>query len=171
MRISPSLKILIGLMVVLGVQHAAGQTDAPSPSEKLSLDQAVKLAMENHPALREAEAAVEAAEAELKQVRAGYYPQLSLAGIGKIGLSGATGALGLAGFPGSPFFRNLAYSANWYQTIFDFGRTKRRVASFAQAQSVTSRGPVGAQPVSSQTAQLGIRIPDGASGRAEVPST
>ena len=55
--------------------------------------------------------------------------QVSLGAIGKLGLSGATGALGLPGFPAPPFFRNVAYSANWYQTIFDFGRTKHRVAS------------------------------------------
>ncbi len=138
MHVLRTLKILIWLFVALVVQHADGQTDAPSRPEKLSLDQAVKLAMENHPALRETEAAVEAAEAELKQVRANYYPQLSLTGIGKLGLSGATGVLGLAGFPGSPFFRNVAYSANWYQTIFDFGRTKQRMASQRSLEEMAS---------------------------------
>lgn len=128
MRIRRSLMTLMWLIVALGL-HAAAQTGTPGRPEKLSLDEAVRQALENHPALREAEAAIEAAEAQVKQVRANYFPQLSFSGIGKIGLSGATGALALAGFPGSPFFRNVAYSANWYQTIFDFGRTRRRVAS------------------------------------------
>ena len=112
------------------VTHAADlpaqQVKHPQP---LSVEEAVQIALEKHPALRQAQAAVERAEAELKQVRASYFPQLSLGAIGKLGLSGATGALGLPGFPASPFFRNVAYSGNWYQTIFDFGRTKHRVAS------------------------------------------
>jgi outer membrane protein len=81
---------------------------------------------------------VAAAEEEVKQVRANYFPQLTLSGIGKVGLSGATSALGLPGFPASPFHRNTAYSANWYQTIFDFGRTKHLVAS-RQALSESAR--------------------------------
>ena len=129
MRNRISVKILLWLVIGSGLSPVLAQTGAPARPERLSLDQAVELALENHPALREAEAAVEAAEAQLKQARANYYPQLSFSGIGKIGLSGAAGALGLPGFPGSPFFRNTAYSANWYQTIFDFGRTRQRVAS------------------------------------------
>jgi outer membrane protein TolC len=97
--------------------------------QPLSLDDAIRIALQGHPALREAEDAVAAAEAEVKQARANYFPQLSFSGIGKIGLSGATSALGLPGFPASPFWRNAAYSANWYQNIFDFARTKHLVAS------------------------------------------
>jgi outer membrane protein len=101
----------------------------PAGAQPLSLDDAIGIALRGHPALREAEDAVTAAEAEVKQARALYFPQLSFSGIGKVGLSGATSALGLPGFPASPFWRNAAYSANWYQNIFDFGRTKHLVAS------------------------------------------
>jgi outer membrane protein len=107
----------------------SGAPTTPSPAaQPLSLEDAVRIALERHPALRRAEAAVAFAEAEVKQVRASYFPQLSFSGIGKVGLSGAAGALGLPGFPASPFYRNTAYSANWYQTIFDFGRIKHHVA-------------------------------------------
>jgi outer membrane protein len=101
----------------------------PAATQPLSLDDAVRIALQGHPALREAEDAVAAAEAEVKQARANYYPQLSFSGIGKVGLSGATGALGLPGFPASPFWRNEASSANLYWNIFDFGRTKHLVAT------------------------------------------
>ncbi len=101
----------------------------PAFVQPLSLDDAIRIALQGHPALREAEDAVAAAEAEVKQARANYYPQLSFSGIAKAGLSGATGALGLPGFPASPFYRNLAYSANLYWDIFDFGRTKHWVAA------------------------------------------
>lgn len=97
--------------------------------QPLSLDDAIRIALQGHPSLREADDAVAAAEAEVKQARANYYPQLSFSGIAKVGLSGATSALGLPGFPASPFWRNEASSANLYWNIFDFGRTKHLVAS------------------------------------------
>jgi len=126
----------MGILLTVGLCWASvgwSQTTAASPQGsgpvRLSLGEAVRTALANQPALRRAEAEVAAAEAEVKQVRADYFPQLTFSGIGKVGLSGATSALGLPGFPASPFYRNAAYSANWYQTIFDFGRTKHRLAS------------------------------------------
>ncbi len=117
----------IAVMALPG-RNAQAQVQ-PAQARPLSLDDAIQIALKGHPAVREAEDAVTAAEAEVKQARANYFPQLSFSGIAKVGLSGATGALGLPGFPASPFYRNLAYSANWYQNIFDFGRTKHLVAS------------------------------------------
>jgi len=108
-----------------GAPQSASQSAVAQP---LPLDEAVRTALRQHPALREAEAAVAAAEAEVREARSYYFPQLSFSGIGKVGLSGATNALGLPGFPASPFFRNIAYSVNWYQSIFDFGRIKHLVA-------------------------------------------
>ncbi len=118
------------LLLIVYLAHAQNETP-PAPSvgaQPLSLDEAIRTALQKHPALREAEAAVAAAEAKVQQARANYFPQLSFSGIGKVGLSGASGALGLPGFPASPFYRNTAYSANWYQNIFDFSRTKHLVA-------------------------------------------
>jgi outer membrane protein TolC len=102
------------------------RTAAP---EVLTVDDAVRIALRQHPAIREAEAAVAAAEAAVRQARAAYFPQLSFSAIIKAGLSGATGALGLPGFPASPAYHEDAYSLNWYQTIFDFGRIKHSVAA------------------------------------------
>jgi outer membrane protein len=137
-----TLAILL-LMLICRV-HAQNEIPATTPSnaQQLSLDEAIRTALQKHPALRESEAAVEAAEAEVKQARANYFPQLSFSGIGKVGLSGATGALGLPGFPASPFYRNAAYSANWYQAIFDFGRTKHFVAmerAFAEVAALKNK--------------------------------
>ncbi len=131
------LALVVSLLAVIDLpgQEPLPLAQSSSPSSKpagvqpLSLDDAIRIALRGHPALREAEDAVAAAEAEVKQARANYFPQLSFSGIGKVGLSGATSALGLPGFPASPFWRNAAYSANWYQNIFDFGRTKHLVAS------------------------------------------
>ncbi len=113
----------------LAAQSSSSSSKPAAAAQPLSLDDAIRIALQGHPALREAEDAVTAAEAEVKQARSLYFPQLSLTGIGKVGLSGATNALGLVGFPASPFWRNVAYSANWYQNIFDFGRTRHLVAT------------------------------------------
>ncbi len=122
------LPILILFWMHSAVAQGAPQNASQSAVEQpLPLDEAVRTALRQHPALREAEAAVAAAEAEVRQARSYYFPQLSFSGIVKAGLSGAT-SLGLPGFPASPFFRNTAYSVNWYQSVFDFGRIKHLVA-------------------------------------------
>ncbi len=100
-----------------------------SPPVHLTLQQAIENALRENPSVIAARHAVEEAEARVRQARAGYYPQLGFNGIAKMGLSGATNALGLVGLPASPLYRNLADSLNASQTVFDFGRTKHRLAS------------------------------------------
>jgi outer membrane protein TolC len=133
--------ILISCWTCLALAQAVPSSNPqPTTAQPLSLGEAVRIALQQHPALKEAEAAVDAAEAEVRVARSSYFPQLSFSGIGKVGLSGATNALGLTGFPASPFFRNTAYSLNWYQSVFDFGRTKHFVASHrAMARSAALR--------------------------------
>lgn len=115
-------------LFVLAALSLASLAAAQRTPQPLTLEEAVRTALQQHPALKEAEAAVAAAEAEVREARSYYFPQLSFSAIGKVGLSGATSALGLPGFPASPFFRNIAYSVNWYQSVFDFGRIKHLVA-------------------------------------------
>jgi outer membrane protein len=129
-----ALKLLfLSVLACCGINCARAQETQPNvpqsaAAQALSLDEAVRTSLRQHPALKEAQAAVAAAEAEVRVARSAYFPQLSVSGIAKIGLAGATGALGLPGFPASPFYRNTAYSVNWYQSIFDFGRIKHLVA-------------------------------------------
>ena len=99
-----------------------------SPPEKLTLRQAVELALANHPAVREAREQVAVAQARVGVSKSNYFPQVSFNGIGKLGLSGATNGLGLVGLPASPFYRNLSDAANVNQNIYDFGRTSHSVA-------------------------------------------
>jgi len=99
-----------------------------SPPVHLTLQQAIETALRQNPSVNEARHTVEEADARIRQARAGYYPQIGFNGIAKVGLSGATNALGLVGLPASPLFRNLADSVNVSQSVFDFGRTKHRVA-------------------------------------------
>jgi outer membrane protein len=126
---------LVVVACCLAISLGLAQTSAAPPPQQpeslplLTIEDATRIALQKHPSIQKADAVIEAAEAQVRQVRASYFPQLSLSAIGKVGLSGATGALGLPGFPGSPFFRNVATSTNWYQNIFDFGRTRHLVAA------------------------------------------
>lgn len=104
-----------------------GRADPPPP-EKLTLRQAVELALANHPALRDAQEQIASAQARVGVSKSEYFPRISFNGIGKLGLSGATNGLGLEGLPASPFYRNLSDAASVNQNIFDFGRTRHSVA-------------------------------------------
>lgn len=100
---------------------------APQPPEKLTLEQAVEVALANHPALRVARERAAAAQARVSAAKSKNYPQVSFNGVAKLGLSGATNGLGLLGLPASPFWRNLSDAVNVNQNLFDFGRTRHAV--------------------------------------------
>ena len=122
-----SLWFLAGMLV------CAGGTGTPAGPDKLSITQAVQLALANSPDLQAAEQRLEAAQARVGMARSRYLPQVSFNGIAKLGLAGATNGLALLGLPASPFYRNLAEAANVNQDIFDFGRT-RHATSVARAE-------------------------------------
>jgi outer membrane protein len=101
--------------------------------EKLTIDEAVEMALANNPQVKAARHELAMAQAHVGMAKSRYYPQISFNGIGKLGLSGATNGLGLLGLPASPFWRNLADAGNVNQDIFDFGRT-RHATSVARAE-------------------------------------
>src|SRR5215472_15291930 len=112
----------LGALLVL-----ASAAQAQSPVH-LSLRQAIETALRQNPSVAAARHELEAADARIREARAGYYPQVGFNGIAKAGLSGATNALGLVGLPASPLYRNFADSLNVSQSVFDFGRIKHQLA-------------------------------------------
>jgi len=120
---------LLAGMLVWAVDKAA----AAGP-EKLTITQAVQLALAISPDLRAAQQRVAAARALEGVARSRYFPLVSFDGIAKLGLSGATNGLGLLGLPASPFYQNLADAGNVRQDIFDFGRT-RHATGVARAEA------------------------------------
>ncbi len=114
-----------------------------APPEKLTIRQAVEIALAANPAIRAAREHAEAAEARVGVTKGGYYPQVRLDAIAKLGLSGATNGLGLIGLPASPFYRNLSQAGNVSQDIFDFGRTRHAVGA-ARAEAEAARQDLSA---------------------------
>ena len=98
----------------------------PSPAS-MNLEQAVTRALDASPHVKSAQAAIEEAQARLRQARSDYYPQINNSGIAKAGLSGALNGLQPVGLPNSPFHRNFADAFNFYHPGLDFGRTKHSV--------------------------------------------
>ena len=93
--------------------------------QRLSLDQAIEMAVANHPQLRKAELAVTGGEARVTYAHSRSYPQVNSGGIAKQGLSGSGAAFGLEGLANSPEPDDMAVSVNAYYDVLDFGRTKQ----------------------------------------------
>ena len=114
------LTFLITLVFITVLSGApAGQVQ-----QRLSLEQAIEMALANHPHLRKAELAVTGGEARVKHAHSGSYPQLNSGGIAKQGLSGSAAAFGLEGLANSPEPDDMAVSVNAYYDVLDFGRTR-----------------------------------------------
>ncbi len=108
----------------------------------LSLEQAVQLALRQHPSLQRTEAQVGAAAARARQARAGMLPTVTLQGTATDGPLGAPAfgplgspanfgapALSVQGLAGDPVKKQFGGGLNITQTLVDFGRTQYLVAA------------------------------------------
>lgn len=114
---------------------AFAQTSAEA-FETLTLDLAVKLALQHHPSLRAAEASAEAANATLRQTRSNYFPALSLS-------ASTTRTEGAFIFnpsfpPRDQKYTNFATSLAVQQTLYDFGKTSGRVSASANLHEASA---------------------------------
>ncbi len=99
-----------------------------SPLWAVSLEEARRAALANHPSVGAVRSAADAARARLRMAKAGRMPQLTFSGLSKAGLSGAMNGLDPVGLANAPFFRNFAAGANVAHPGFDFGRTRSNIA-------------------------------------------
>ncbi len=109
---------------------------AQSSGESLTLQQAIDLAVEHHPALRAAEANIRSASGSLTQAKSAYFPSLSVSG----SVTRNDGA-----FVFNPTIppRNQTYDSyttglQASQTLFDFGRTINRVSAGSSTLDASS---------------------------------
>lgn len=105
------------------------QTAGPFP-ELLTREQAVALALQNHPLLRAAQASVRSASAGITQAQSSYLPALSFS-------AGGTRTDGAFVFnPSIPSriqtYNNYMTAMSLQQTLFDFGKTSGRVTASAE---------------------------------------
>src|SRR2546428_9095185 len=121
------LLLLPGLVAQEGAQIRASPQAQAIAAKKLGLEEAIRTALAQHPALGAAREEIRVGGARTKEAKSGYYPQISASGFAKQGLSGASGALGMRGLVTSPFFRDIGASAAVFQNLYDFGRTAHQV--------------------------------------------
>lgn len=123
------------LLVLLFVGRLSAQTPA---SDSLTLEQAVHLALQNHPAVQQAEYGVAASEARIGASRSSLYPDISFDGsyvrigpVPKFDLPGE-GSLKLAPYD------NYDLHLGLNKTLYDFGRINTTVKLAESARQSAS---------------------------------
>ncbi len=144
-RKTKTLLLLMGLLVSsLGAAGAAG---AAAPGGSLNLNQAIDLALQENPAIKQSRENVAAARYNIGVARAAYLPQVNFVSnyfygnafpgsSNRPGTSGTSGSAGSIGGLGVTNFYLYQFQAN--QLIYDFGKTPGLInesrASFGQSQ-------------------------------------
>ncbi len=121
------LKFALLLVCALFPMSAAKAQTQSAASSRLSLDDARRMALANHPHIRAAQSAADTARDVTTQVRSAYYPNVygSLTGV-----EADTGSrIGAGGLNNSIIFDRFATGVAAEQLVTDFGRTKNLVAS------------------------------------------
>lgn len=99
--------------------------DVPVPSKALSLENALRRALANHPDLKVALASIEAQEYGVTAATAPRYPTFDFSA--SVGQSGSSGQLAGQGVTRTGIQRSYGFGINLSQQLLDFGRTHYRV--------------------------------------------
>src|SRR5712691_11882820 len=119
---------LTAIMVTVWGGVAWAQPPAsPGESQKLTLQEAIRTALEKHPVLQSAEFAVRGAEARFNQAKAPYYPQVGGAAIQTNGALRSNAFLRPSGSLIQPNQSDMTIGVAASQTVYDFGQTASRV--------------------------------------------
>ena len=124
--------ILLAALVMASMQSVAARAQPPGGGNeppRLTLEQAVRTAMEKHPLLQSSEFAVQSAEARLKQAQSNYYPQVGASAIQTNGSVRATALFLPSGSLIEPNRSDFSVGVVAKQLVYDFGQTKYRVES------------------------------------------
>ena len=108
-------------------QSPAAQSAAPAGPQSLSIQEAEKIALENHPQIQIAQHRAAYAAAQVKQVQSAYFPQAN----GSLtGVKAETDSRIAAGLLNNPIiYDRFAAGASVTQYVTDFGRTQALVRS------------------------------------------
>jgi outer membrane protein len=132
--------LLFGLFSVMSASgiNVTAQQSPPI----LTLEEAFKTALKQHPALLQADAQTGTAKARAQQARSGMMPSVVLQGTATDGPLGApafgplgnpalygTAPLSVQGMAGDPLKKQFGGGLNITQTLFDFGRTQHLIAA------------------------------------------
>jgi outer membrane protein len=105
---------------------AAGQPAAPQ-EKALRLEDAVRIALENHPSIKAGQEQIGAQEAVLKQQLGGYYPTISL--VNSYATANSTSTDSGTDSTGPNGIDTFSSQANVSMTLYDFGKREGNVQS------------------------------------------
>jgi outer membrane protein len=120
--------ILTATIMVGGAGVTLAQPAGNEPP-RLTLEQAVRTALEKHPILQSSEFAVQSAEARVKQAQSSYYPQVGGSAVQTNGSLRTNALFRPSGTLIEPNQSDVNVGVTASQLIYDFGQTKHRVES------------------------------------------
>jgi len=129
-------KIIVFSSLILGLTAAAGAQSGPSDS--LTIEQAIRLTLQNHPVVQEAEYGLASSAANIEAARSSYYPDITLSGdytrigpVPEFELPGQ-GKIGLAPY------NNYDLHLGVKQTLYDFGKRQQTIRVSETAHQTAS---------------------------------
>jgi outer membrane protein TolC len=109
------------------------------PGDSLTLTQILQTVMQSHPSIKEAEEALNEADARIGLAKTGYYPNLDAnASYTRLGPAPTITFPGLGSFQLYPN-DNYSASLNYEQTLYDFGKTSKTVKLAKESKTLTSQ--------------------------------
>lgn len=126
-----AFRLVVGFGVTVVLCHTGVLTYAQQPSRSLTLQEAIRTALKQSPALaRSAHDALAAAD-RVREAQAGSMPSLAIQGAATNGPAGAPafGPPGLQGMAADPLKKHYAGGLNLLLPLYDFGRTQHLVGA------------------------------------------
>jgi outer membrane protein TolC len=114
-------------------QPLPAQTAAPQPGNVLTLDEAIQIALENHPSIKASKERVGAQEAVVGQQMAAYYPTISMTNFYQTGNQAGTST----GVSPNAFETYLARTS-MNMTLYNFGKREGNVQSARDTLDATN---------------------------------
>ena len=120
------LMLLFSGKVIFAQQDNQGSSILKGDS--LSLDEIIKVVINSHPSVKEAEEALNAADAKISLAKTGYNPEVDFSA--NYSLVGPVIELNIPNMGTFKLFPENNYSAaiNYRQVVYDFGRTSQNIA-------------------------------------------
>ncbi len=93
----------------------------------ISLNQVIELAKKQHPLAKASRDRIAGQYSAIKSAKSGYWPRIGASAVESNGMSGSTSGLGIAALSNSSFRNGYGVSLDLEGTIYDFGRTAKKV--------------------------------------------
>ena len=120
--------------IQMQVQAAPGQPSVSSPTGKvLTIEDAVRIGLENHPRIKSSSERVGSQQAVLGQQMSAYYPTISLTNLYRSGTASGTTGVSPTGFD---FFQS---QASFNMTLYNFGKREGNVQAARETLDATRK--------------------------------